>query len=363
MSLDYDSQVGTLPGGISVDQAADFSIMDAELEKGRLSALNLLDSLETEAARDAAREGLEILATVLSGGLCQEIDFPWHQVRAYHSQAAMSMLKEDGAQNRLEILRCRLDPHHKFRQFPPSFSTSDIQSWRQILRRVLKASRDLGHMSTEDWQRATSPKKAKRGASEERIVNYGEFCALIAACDRATSLTCLRDSLLFYLIYHGRMTLAEVLAVTLDDLKYDQKTQQVSVRTGKAKNQRSRRVQLPNQALIALEDWLEHRGNEGGPLLNPVRRNNRTEHKRMTGAEVRATCEKRAQEAGVEHFTLEELRKSTSAQVRVWNRNAKAESIALTDDPLFGPDDSADPPSDQTTMAKICFPFLENRTG
>jgi integrase len=362
VSLNYDSHVGTLPGGISFDQAADFSITDDERVKGRETATHLLESHEKASERTAAEEGLEILATVLSGGLCQGIDFPWHQVRAYHGQAAMSMLKEEGAQNRLEILRCRLDPHHKFRQFPTNFTTKQIHSWRQTLRRVLKSCKELGHLSEEEFQRATSPKKSKRPANDDRVVNYGEFCALIASCERAGNVTGLRDSLTFYLLYHGGMMLAELQAVSIDDLQYDKKTQQVSVRTGKAKNQKSRRVQLPNEALIVLEDWLESRGNKPGALLNPIRRNVCTKGKRLTGTEVRTIVEKRAEEAGVEYFTVDDLRKSTAAQVRMSNREAKAESIEIAIDPLFGPDETSTT-SDQAEMARICFPFLENRTG
>ncbi len=360
MSLD----IGDLPGGFSLSLAADFSLDDSEIQKGQRAVSGFLETLKGDEHK-SAREALETLTLVFSTGACEGVDFPWHQVRAHHGQAAINMLKEAGAPSRLESLRCKLDPHRKFRQDPDRFTTKKIQRFRTALKRVLKESRNLGFMSDDDWTRVNSPNK-DLPRSGDRIVSHGEFRALLAACAPGSGGESPRDRLVLYLFYHGGLMLAELMAVTLDDLHFDQKTQQVTVRTGKAKNQKTRRVALPNEALISLEDWLELRGNEPGALLNPIKKGQRIETRRMTGPEVREACEKRAREAGVVAFTPDELRKSTAAQIGLAKAAGSADSphkqreIASSDSLYNGQNEyGQNEVAAQRGMAKVCFPVWE----
>lgn len=356
MSLD----IGELPGGFSLTLAADFTLEDEEIEKGQQAATGYLETLKGE-ERSSALEALETLTLVFSTGACEGVDFPWHQVRAHHGQAAMSMLKEEGAPSKLEILRCQLDPHHKFRQDPAKFTPKKLQRFRTTLQRVLKASHELGYLSRDDWDRVKSPNKAAQ-PNGERVVSHGEFRALLVACGAEENAECLRDRLIFYLLYHGGLMLAELIAVNVDDLTFDHKRHQVTVKTGKAKNQKSRRVALPNEALISLEDWLELRGNEPGPLLNPIKKGQRIEVKRMTGADVRAACEKRAKEIGVLTFSPDELRKSPAAQIEEAKaanrarRRARKVEAELEGDPLYSEIEEAE---GLRRMATVCFPVWE----
>lgn len=352
-------EISQLPGGFSLSLAADFSLDKDEIQKGQAAASGFLESLKDE-DRKIAQEALETLTLVFSTGACKGIDFPWHQVRAHHGQAAINMLKEDGAPSRLETLRCQLNPHHKFRQDSEKFSTKRIHRFRNTLKRVLRESRDLGYMSDDDWTRVMSPHK-DIPRTGERIVSHGEFRALLAACQIDGTTEGRRDRLVFYLLYHLGLMMAEVLAVNIDDLHFDKKTQRVTLRTGKAKNQKSRRSSLPNETLISLEDWLELRGNEPGALLCPVKNGRKVEVKRMSGDEVRAVCENRAREAGVLLFTPDELRKSTATQIGLAKAASKKDKQNLVSaDALYAASDPTDKVAGSRSMATICFPVWEN---
>jgi integrase len=349
LSLD----IGELPGGFSLTLAADFSLDENEIEKGQAAATGFLESLKGE-DKTHAREALETLTLVFSTGACEGVDFPWHQLRAHHGQAALHMLKETGAPTKLESLRCQLDPHHKFRQDSEKFPNKKIQRFRTTLKSVLKKSRDLGYISSEEWDRVNSPKKAVIPRAGERIVSHGEFRALLLACQQTVGTESVRDRLVFYFLYHGGLALAELIAVSLDDLSFDQKTQQVTVKTGKAKNQKARRVSLPNEALITLEDWLQVRGDDRGALLTPVKKGGTLDVKRLTSAEVKDLCEKRAAEIGVEIFTADELRRSAAASISIEKAEAKkTKREEATDDALFEAE------TGQRTMARVCFPVWE----
>ena len=277
------------------------------------------------------------------------------------------MLKEEGAPSKLETLRCELDPHHKFRQDPAKFTPKKIQKFKTTLQKVLKESHELGYLSQDEWDRVKSPNKAA-APTGERIVSHGEFRALLVACGGEDTAETLRDRLVFYLLYHGGLMLTELVAVNVDDLHFDHKRQQVTVKTGKAKNQKSRRVALPNEALISLEDWLELRGNEPGPLLNPIKKGQRIDVRRMSGADVRGACEKRAKEIGVVTFTPDEMRKSPAAQIeeakaanRARRRARKVEFESDVDfeadpNPLYAESESE---AARAAMATVCFPVWE----
>ncbi|MDP6980276.1 MAG: site-specific integrase [Myxococcota bacterium] len=357
-------EIGELPGGFNRSLAADFSLDEAEVVKGQHAATGYLETLQGD-ERNCALEALETLTLVFSTGVCEGVDFPWHQVRAHHRQAALSMLKEEGAPSKLETLRCQLDPHHKFRQDPAKFTPKKIQRFKTTLQRVLKESHELGYLSRDEWDRVKSPNKAV-APSGDRIVSHGEFRALLVACGAEDNAESLRDRLIFYLLYHGGLMLAELIAVNVDDLHFDHKCQQVTVKTGKAKNQKSRRVALPNEALISLEDWLELRGNAPGSLLNPIKKGQRIDVKRMAGADVRAACEKRAKEIGVLNFSPDELRKSPAAQIEMAKAANRARRRARTVEPELATVESDDPlyadaaiADSQRKLATVCFPVWE----
>lgn len=356
MSLD----IAELPGGFSLSLAADFSIEVDEIQKGQAAAANFLESLKGEELT-TSREALETLALVFSTGVCEGVDFPWHQVRAHHGQAAFNILKEDGAPSKLESLRCQLDPHHKFRQDSPKFSSKKLQKFRTALQRVLRQSRDLGYMSKDDLTRVISPNK-EIPREGDRIVSHGEFRALLVACRVDAHAESLRDRLIFYFLYHSGLKLIELLALAIDDLHFNQKTQQVTIKTGKAKNQKSRRVSLPNEALISLEDWLEQRGNEEGALLNPVTKNHKIEVRRMTSEDVKTACDKRAKEVGVAPFTPEELRASPGTMIDLEKAERKKAKLAAEESADVAPyEDEVDYDDLGGTrqLTTVCFPVWE----
>ena len=112
-------------------------------------------------------------------------------------------------------------------------------------------------------------------------------------------------------------------ALTLKDMKYDGRRGQVTVYVKGTKDTRGRTVPLQNGALIALEDWLEARGDQDGPLLCPVRKGGKVERRRMTATAIRLCCNKRAEQAGVEPFSPNDLRRSSVAK-RTHGRARKA---------------------------------------
>ena len=374
---------------LSPHDSADFLLHPAELARGRRAAENYLSSFRSEDTRKVAEEALETLATVISGGKCDSLDFPWQQVRPYHGAAALTILKEKGAPARIEALRCRRDSTRNYRMVPEAYPPRQVQKIRSTLTKVIEQCCELGFVSEEEREaqrtaqtesaRSASAKKktskkakakpaAGRNASASgsakraapRVLGTGELRALMASCAARVGAEGTRDAVLFALVYRGLKS-AEITALNIDHVRVG-KTGDCQIQVQPKGGGRNRRVDLTNEELIYLEDWLDHRGNEPGPLLATIGTNHKVEGKRLTQAALKTICERRSQEAEVADFTPADLTRSAEALVqhrknarRKSSRNAQA-ALSVVETLLFeGQADDADAHPDGETVA---FPFL-----
>ncbi len=174
---------------LSPQDSVDFLLHPTELAKGRRAAENYLSTFRTEESRRAAEEMLETLATVISGGKCDSVEFPWQQVRPYHGAAALTILKERGAPARIETLRCRKNASRSFRAVPdelsPARSAEDPQHAVARDRAVQTSSVSCVGETVSQELRTRGPAQGKRPAKpaqRNRLLADGEIRALISAC-------------------------------------------------------------------------------------------------------------------------------------------------------------------------------------
>jgi len=309
-------------------ESADFILDSEEVEKGRRAVEGYLASRKTGDARELAEEALHNLALLFTGGLCDAFEFPWQQVRAYHIAAALAMLKQEGAPARIEAMRFERNSGWKYRVAPEVFSAREIQSLRVRLRRVLHVCHELGFLTAEELERAVElPKVRGKRSTRGRALSDGEYRALAAVCSVDSSAESARDALAFSLAYRGGLQLKELVALSLEDLGYDAKRERVTVRVKPGKIEKGRTIPLRNVTLVALEDWLEWRGRDEGPLLCPVSKNGAPELRRLTVSAARQLCHERAAGAGLEVFSLNDLaRGSRSPQLVSESSRSKASS-------------------------------------
>jgi integrase len=152
-----------------------------------------------------------------------------------------------------------------------------------------------------------------RGESEPRgrDLSSSELQSLLEACTRAPQEVRhrqdsvsrrRRDGALLSLLYASGLRRAEAVALELADL--DPVTGQLRVRRGKGRKPRP--VSLPASALPALQDWLQVRGNEPGPLFCAVLKNGRLVREPdgrlqgLSGSATWAICQERGRKAGIQ---------------------------------------------------------------
>ena len=175
------------------------------------------------------------------------------------------------------------------------------------LRRVLLEARRLGLMSPDDYARAADV-AAIKGSSlpPGRALSLGELGALMAACAGDPTPAGPRDAALVALLGRGGLRRSEAVALDLGD--YDAETGGVTVRAGKGRKDRT--TYLDGGAAAAVEDWLLARGGAAGPLLCPVNKAGRVTVRRLSDQAVLGALQKRAQQAGVRHFSPHDLRRT-----------------------------------------------------
>jgi integrase len=332
----------------------DFTLDEEEMAKGEQAVTGCLAATKNADTRGAMEVNLTTLAVLISGGTCDSRDFPWHQLRSYHRTAALTILREEGIPAKIETWRCHLDEARKFHQVPTAYTGSQVQKITSSLNKVLLECHRLGYLSDEARDQLVNPPKASEpSTSKKRPLLEGEFRALAAICNMDSSLAGCRDALIFYLGFQGGLRVGEIVGVALKDLHFDKRRGQVTVRVREAKKSRARIVPLQNEALIALEDWMERRGSDDGPLLCPIRRNGMPELKRLSASQVQEICDARALGAGVEPFSAQEMRHNWELRSQA-KTTAAAREIAEDDvSPLF--DRSTE---DEGPKGRIEFPYL-----
>ncbi len=384
-ALGQPSEESLAPQAIqpSPQDNVDFLLHPIEVERGRRAAENYLSSCRNDESRRFAEEALETLATVISGGYCDTLEFPWQQVRPFHGAAALTILKEKGAPARVEALRCRRDSTRNYRVVPECYPPGQVQKIRTTLSKVIQQCSKLGFVRTAHEgsltgtdQSAGAAKtagktsnaptrkasaKATKAATRGRLLGDGELRALSAACSTSSNAEGSRDAVFFSLVNSG-LKIAEITALTIDSVRFSNKTGicSIAAQTG-SKGARGRRVELSNDEMICLEDWLDYRGNVDGPLLCTVGRANKIEGKRLTTAILKELCERRAKQAEVAVFVPNELSHSAEALTQhrkaVKKKAAKEAQNSQSDGErvLF----SGGPDRDEGSATKaIRFPFL-----
>ena len=203
--------------------------------------------------------------------------------------------------SRADVIRVVLSMRDKYEYKPAS-----INHTLSAIRGVLRESYLLGQLSAEELQRAISVKNVKYSfEAAGRDLSQGEIHALLMACFSDNRKIGTRDAALIALMYQGGLRREEVVHIQREEVYLD--NQQLKV-TGKGTKQRT--VFLSSGTLNALEDWLQIRGGEPGPLFCPIRKGSKLSIQPMTTQAVYYILKTRGKQAGVAHFSPHDMRRT-----------------------------------------------------
>lgn len=253
----------------------------AELPAAQRPALVYLAGLSS-GSRRTMRAALDVIAAILTAGICNAESCPWHGLRFQHTQAARAALAE---------------------RYKPATTNKMLSA----LRGVLHAAFQLGQMTAEDYTRAIDLKPVRgAGLPRGRALSAGELRALFAACADDPTPAGRRDAAILAVLYGGGARRAEAAALELADWHED--TGALVIREGKGRKPRT--VYLTGGACGALGAWLALRGPQPGRLFWPMDKAGRPRPGAMSDQALYDVCKKRAARARVKDFSPHDLRRS-----------------------------------------------------
>jgi integrase len=220
--------------------------------------------------RRSQRSGLKTIAHAISEGRLEPEEVPWHLLRYPHTSAIR------------DWLAANLKP-------------GTANTYLAGLRGVLKECWRLEWMSTDDYLRAIEL-DAIAGSSvpRGRHVEGGEVRALFEHLADDPRPIARRDAAALALLFGAGVRRTELASLRRQDL--DTETGRILVR---GKGRKERVTWLAPSALPAIRDWLTVRGEQEGPLLNPVLKGGRLQERGLSAQAVYDLCLRLVKEAAV----------------------------------------------------------------
>lgn len=272
---------------LTTDEQGDDLALSVALALDQHPALVYLASLSAGSRRTMA-QALDTIAEMLSGGALVMLTLDWSALRYQHTAAVRSCLAE-------------------------TYKPSTANKMLSALRGVLHHAWQLGQMSSEDYHRARDVGTVKgQTIPAGRDLGAGEIAALIDGCAQDPTAAGARDAAIIALMYATGIRRASV--VTLDMSDYDTDIHTVHVRTAKGHNDYLAHI-AQDGAQRALADWLDVRGDETGPLFWPVNKGGRMVNRRLSPQAIYNMLRKRAEQAGVDHFSPHDLRRTLAGDL------------------------------------------------
>lgn len=275
---------------IDPDEILDAEYLPAQPSGPASPVVVYLASLGSDRSRQTQRQRLDKIAGLLTDGRADCFTFRWETVCYEVSQAVRTMLCEEISPKTGAPLS-------------PSYCNAHLAA----LRSVLKEAWRLGLMTEEQRARACDLKPV-RGSTlpAGRSLSVGEKAALSAACQADRGPKGARDAALFALGFGCGLRRMEIVSLDLAD--FDPETGELKVRRGKGRKARVCHVSAGCRP--ALDEWLEVRGDEPGPLLLPVNKGGRIERRRITTHAVYLCCQRRAAQARIKSFSPHDMRRT-----------------------------------------------------
>ncbi|OJV94849.1 MAG: hypothetical protein BGO39_34285 [Chloroflexi bacterium 54-19] len=253
----------------------------APLPLDRNPAAIYLASLRPTGRRGMHR-ALAAMAETMTGGPFDPLTFPWHNLRFQHTQA----------------LRARLADRYR---------PATVNHMLSALRGVLSQAENLGLISADDFRRTTRIKSV-RGETlpKGRALDGAEIKLLLKICQKDISLKGTRDVALVAVLYGAGLRRSEVVKLDLKD--FDPRDNSLKIRSGKGG--KDRLTYLGHGAGEVVKAWAAARGSEPGPLFLPVNKADKTMKRRLSDQAVLWVLEQRGKEAGLEHFSPHDMRRT-----------------------------------------------------
>ncbi|HEX4952664.1 MAG TPA: tyrosine-type recombinase/integrase [Thermoanaerobaculia bacterium] len=230
----------------------------------------------------AVRHSLETVAGLLGGEGTDPWTYAWWKLRYRDTAAVRATLTQ---------------------RFAPATANRMLSA----LRCVLKNAWRLGLMDHETYARAVDVQNVKaKTLPRGRAVEREDLRKLFGVCAADRSPAGRRDAAMLAVLYGGGLRRAELCGLDLAD--FDAASCTLTVRKGKGRQDRT--VYLSPEVCGFLRAWTRERGDEVGPLFNPISGAGNVRLTRMRGETIWYLLRRRQEHAGLEGLSPHSLRRA-----------------------------------------------------
>ena len=175
------------------------------------------------------------------------------------------------------------------------------------IRGVVQEAYNLELISAETLMRIKSIKHISGDLEETgRALSFAELQALIDTCRDENSIRGVRDKAIIAICYGCGLRREELASLPYKSYKKGIRKIQV---TGKGRKQRS--IRIPPNTCAHLEEWLDLRGRDDGPMWHSITKDNRIQRKEgISTQSIYDLLGKRAQQAAIASCTPHDLRRT-----------------------------------------------------
>ena len=227
------------------------------------------------------KQCLDVIAQILDSETMAET-FPWWEVTYRESMAVRVALAE-------------------------RYQPGTVNKMLSGLRGVLKQAWRLGYIDVDTYKRAAAVENIRvSNVLSGRALAVEEIGKMFDTLTADATPKGLRDAAMFAVLYGCGLRRGELASLDIDD--FDPADGSILVQ-GKRRKQRI--VYLTENGISYLEAWLQCRGGQPGPMFCPIRQTGEMPNTRMRGESIAYILKRRQKEAGIDHFSAHDIRRST----------------------------------------------------
>ncbi len=185
-------------------------------------------------------------------------------------------------------------------------SPKTINAYLSALKGIAQELREKSCISEEELNKILKI-KGKKGShkSKGRSLSVEELNTLIDLCLYKDNPKSLRDAVMMTLLYGAGLRRSEIVSLKLSD--YDSSEGKIKVI---GKGNKARIIKLNERAIDMLENWLDLRGRNIGPLFVRINKGGRVIQAPLSGQAVYNLVVERYKEAGLKRLSPHDLRHS-----------------------------------------------------
>lgn len=248
-------------------------------------ALMYITRLSSARSKQTVTSSLRIVAEMLGYPSIQSC--PWSELKRPHVQQIIFKLTEK------------------------NLAPATLNSYLSSIKGVCEEAWMLNQMSADDYQKIykISSVKGSRLAAG-RALSREEVNALIEKCDTGAQAADTRDVALLSLLIGCGLRKAELISLRYEDINWKEKCFYII-----GKGNKQAKCFLPPQALLALGQWVNLRGDQKGIVFNRILKNGKILNKPISGQGITYILKKRGFNADIENFAPHDTRRTFATRM------------------------------------------------